>query len=112
LPAGAAANQKWSQSQLTGLTSVACEAVGSCVAAGSYTVRNGAIEGMIDTLSGGTWTAARAPIPAGAAVAKQYVYFNSATCPASGDCIAVGGYKAQNGSAQGLIETATFKRGL
>jgi hypothetical protein len=112
LPAGAPANQKWSQSQLTGLTSVACESVGSCVAVGSYSVRNGTIEGMIDTLSGGTWTAASAPIPAGAAVAKQYVYFNSATCPASGDCIAVGGYKAQNGSNQGLIETATFKRGL
>jgi hypothetical protein len=59
-----------------------------------------------------TWSATQAPLPADAAVAKQYVYFNSATCPASGDCIAVGGYKAQNGSAQGLIETATFKRGL
>ena len=109
LPADAAASQKWSQSQPTGLTATGCEAVGSCVAAGAYTARNGVTEGMIDTLSGGTWTAARAPVPAGAAVAKPSVYFNSVTCPAAGDCIAVGGYKAQNGSYQGLIETATYR---
>jgi hypothetical protein len=42
-------------------------------------------------------------------VAKQIVYFNSATCPAPGDCIAVGGYKTQNGSTQGLIEKATYR---
>jgi hypothetical protein len=109
LPPDAAASQKWSETQPTGLTATACEAVGTCVAIGSYTARNGAIDAVIDTQSGGTWTAARAAVPAGAAVAKQIVYFNSATCPAPGDCIAVGGYKTQNGSTQGLIEKATYR---
>ncbi len=106
LPAGAAANQKWNLDQVTGLTAVGCAAPGTCVAAGSYTARNGGIQGALDTLSGGTWTAAAAPLPADAAVTKQYAFFDSAVCPATGDCIAVGGYKIQNGSTRVLIETA------
>ena len=76
------------------------------MAAGSYTARNGGIQGTLDTLSAGTWTAAAARLPADAAVTKQYVFFDSAVCPATGDCIAVGGYKIQNGSNRVLIETA------
>lgn len=106
LPAGAAANQKWSLDQATGLTAVACAAPGTCVAAGSYTARNGGTEGVLDTLSGGTWTAAAARLPADAAAAKQFAFFDSAACPAAGDCIAIGGYKIQDGSTRALIETA------
>jgi hypothetical protein len=111
LPADAAANQKWSESQVTGFTAAACAAAGTCVAAGSYFLTNGTIQGVIDTLSGGTWTATKAPLPAGAAVAKQYIYFDSAVCPATGRCLAVGGYKVQNGSYQALIETAAARAG-
>jgi hypothetical protein len=107
LPADAAASQKWNVDQVTGLTAVACTAPGTCVAAGSYDTPNGGVQGVIDTLSGGTWTAARAPLPAGAAVAKQYAFFNSAVCPLPGDCVAVGGYKLQDGSTLALIETGT-----
>jgi hypothetical protein len=106
LPAGAAANQEWSTSQVTGLTAAACAAPGTCVAAGSYTARTSGIQGVLDTLSGGTWTAAAARLPADAAAAKQYAFFDSATCPAAGDCIAVGGYKIQDGGTRALIETA------
>ncbi len=111
VPADAAANQKWSITQITGITAVACEVAGSCVAAGSYSLANGTVQGVIDTLSGGTWMAARALLPAGAAVAKQYVFFDSAVCPAAGHCLAVGGYIVQNGSTQALIETADPKAG-
>ncbi|WP_300609882.1 zinc ribbon domain-containing protein [Trebonia sp.] len=111
LPAGAAASQKFSPDAVTGLTAVACRTAGACVAAGSYTARGGAVVGVIDTQSGGTWTAARAPLPAGAATAKQYVFFDSAVCPASGYCIAVGGYNASNGSTQPLIETGAAASG-
>ena len=89
-----------------GLTSTACRAAGACVAAGNYAARNGGIEGVIDTLSGGSWTAARARLPAGAATAAQYVFFNSAACPAAGHCVAVGGYKLRNGGTVGMIDTA------
>jgi hypothetical protein len=109
VPSDAAAAQTWSTSQLTGLTAMACQAIGACLAGGSYIVRNGTLEGVIDAQSGGTWSAVRAPLPAGAAVAKQFVFFDSAACPASGSCFFVGGYRAADGSTQTLIETGAPK---
>ena len=106
LPAGAAADQKWNLDQVTGLTAVACAAPGTCMAAGSYTVPDGGVQGVLDTQSGGTWTAAAARLPSDAGVAKQYAFFESAACPVAGHCVAVGGYKIQNGSTRALIETA------
>ncbi len=51
------------------LWAVACAAPSSCVAVGSYdTSKSGdQTQGLIESLAGGTWTAARAPIPANAA---------------------------------------------
>jgi len=52
------------------LDAVVCPSVGFCVAVGSYqsdeTGPDGSdsYEGLIETLSGGTWTAAEAPVPA------------------------------------------------
>jgi hypothetical protein len=106
LPADAAANQKWSISQVTGLTADACRAVGSCVAPGSYATRTGGVQGEVDTLAAGTWTAVRTPLPGDAETAKQYAFLNAVACPASDECVAVGGYKPRNGSTEGLIETA------
>jgi len=111
LPPDAAATQQWSSSEITGLTAMTCQAVGTCLAGGSYIVRNGTLEGVLDAQSGGTWTAVRAPLPAGAAVAKQFVFFDSAACPTSGSCFFVGGYKAADGSTQTLIETGAPKSG-
>lgn len=111
LPAGAAANQKWSQEQATSLGGVACEAAGYCVASASYLTPNGEIAPVIDTLSGGTWTAASAPLPGGAAqAAKQVAYLTLVACPATGSCLTVGSYTAQGGGTQGLIETAVPSR--
>ena len=104
-PAGAAATQK-SDAQSSALEAVACEAAGSCVAQGSYVAGTGTVDGAIDTLSGGTWTAAKAPLPSGAATAKQQTYFNWSVCPASGNCVAVGSYTTSDGSSQALIEVA------
>lgn len=112
LPADAAANQKWDQYQSTSVAGVMCETVGSCLAVASYVSRNGGVDAAIDTLSGGSWSAARAPLPGGvAAAAKQNAYLTLVACPAPGTCVTVGGYKAKDGSAQGLIETAAYKRG-
>ena len=109
LPADAA-SQKSGLDQGTGLFSVACQAMGTCEAAGSYIARDGALAGVIDTLSGGTWTAVQAPLPANAAKANPlFVVFESAACPSPRACFIVGGYKAADGSTESLIETATPK---
>ena len=105
LPKDAAASQKWNLNQITGLTAAACTAPATCVAAGSYDAQVGGVEGLIDTLSGGTWKAVRAPLPAGAVTTKQYIFFNGAACQDAGDCVVVGGYKSADGGSQGLIET-------
>ncbi len=111
LPAGAAADQKWSTEQATSLGGVACRAAGYCVASASYLARSGAITPVIDTLSGGTWTAANAPLPGGAATGtKQLGYLTLVACPASGSCLTVGSYTAGGGGTQGLIETAVASR--
>lgn len=111
LAAGTAATQKGSAQQGGGLATVACWAAGSCVALG-YTVGDRTTYyGAIDTLSRETWTAATAPLPPGAATTKQDVVLESAVCPAPGDCVAVGGYEAQDGSTPALIETAAGKHG-
>ncbi len=112
LPAGAPATQKWNPQQAApALQAVACPAAGSCVAPGTYIAGNGAVDGSIDTLSGGTWTAARAPLPPGAATTKQGAAFGWAVCPSAGNCVAVGSYTTQAGGGQALIETATGQTG-
>jgi hypothetical protein len=111
LPGSAAASQQWTLSQLTGLTALACRNAVTCAAGGSYFARNGALDGEIASQSGGTWTAARAPLPAGAAIAKQFAFFDSGACPAAGTCYVVGGYKAGNGATVGMIETGSPAHG-
>src|SRR5947208_2665093 len=43
-----------------------CPAVGACVAVGGYDTSSGG-QGLIERLSGGTWTAIEAPLPSNAA---------------------------------------------
>jgi hypothetical protein len=110
LPVGAPAKQ-----DTTSLTSVACQAAGSCVAVGVYVSDSGGVAGAIDTLSGRTWTAARAPVPPGTLTTKGLlgpfdVYFSSIACPAPGNCVAVGYYIGQNDNSYWpLIETGVAK---
>jgi hypothetical protein len=88
------------------LGSVSCPAPGACAAVGGYHNATGQQEGMIDTLSGTTWTATSAPEPTGAgAGTAQYAYLESVSCPASGTCTAVGWYDDATGHEHGLIDT-------
>jgi hypothetical protein len=74
---------------------VACPASGTCVATGRYTDSSGVSQGLLETLSGGTWTAVKAPLPGGAAQGtKQIGYLTLVACPASGSCLTVGSYTA------------------
>jgi hypothetical protein len=99
LPAGA------SGPQLTlALSSVACPAAGRCVAVGTYDARSAAVNGAIETLSGGAWTAAAAPAPPGG----EFDFFTQIACPAVNYCIGVGRYHSrQSGDNLPLIEIAT-----
>jgi hypothetical protein len=111
-PANAAVSLK-ALSLFFGLETVACRAPNSCVALGDYSVRDEVIDSLIDTLSGGTWTTAKAPLPSGAASPNLDLnfQFSSAACPAPDSCIAVGYYTTKNNVEQGLIETAAGKQG-
>jgi hypothetical protein len=90
------------------LNGVSCPARGTCVAVGFFSSATAAFVPAIETLSGGTWTAAKAPLPADAVTGSgqaDATYLELAACPAAGNCLIVGSYPAADGT-QGLIETA------
>jgi len=88
-----------------GLATLACPAATWCIAVGSYSDLNNNTQGLIETLSGGTWTASEAPQPANAATSDQYTALYSSTCAAVGSCVTTGFYNYNNGNDDGLIET-------
>src|SRR6202453_1389111 len=77
------------------LQSVDCTTVQACVAVGSYNGTGGQL-GLIDTESGGTWSALVAPQPS-AAAADQQVSVADVACPALGPCAATGSYEGGSG---------------
>ena len=79
---------------------LACPTVGWCVAVGDY----GNNEGVIETLSDGTWRPIEAPLPSGAQNAT-YVFLDAIACPAVGSCVATGTYFLGDDDELGLIET-------
>jgi hypothetical protein len=96
LPADAAGS-----GQEAGLDSVSCAAAGSCVATGYYLGQGQQETGLIETLSGGTWTALEAPSPAGLRTDRLY----SVTCPATGSCLAGGAASDPSGNGQAVTES-------
>jgi hypothetical protein len=114
LPADAAADQKWSQYQATTVGGLACESVGYCVATAGYVTKATVIAPLIETLSGGTWTAAKAPLPADAVTGSGVgngTYLDLDTCPGAGSCLIVGSYPATDGTVEGLVDTAVARHG-
>jgi len=87
------------------LGSVTCPAPGSCVAVGSYAPTNGDLQGLIETLSGGIWTPTGAPLPANAPATNAYSSLDLETCPAVGDCIALGWYYDTAGKYHVVMES-------
>jgi len=91
---------------LSVVISETCPAAGSCVAVGAYLDASGAQQGLIETLSGGVWTSALAPLPANAATNPEAA-ITAVSCSAVGSCVAVGGYvakKAKKAQGSGLVE--------
>jgi hypothetical protein len=81
---------------------VSCASVGSCVAVGSYKDATNHPHAMIETYAGGTWTPIEAPSPSDAD--GSFAFLKDVSCPAPGDCFAIGDYS--NGSTDlGYIDT-------
>jgi hypothetical protein len=95
LPAGAATGAAAN----TYLSSVACPSSTSCVAVGGYTDAAQHQQGLLLTRSGTSWTAVRAPRPAGA----ETVGVESVACPAVSSCVAAGGYLDSSSHSFGLL---------
>jgi hypothetical protein len=82
--------------------SVSCPSATSCFAGGSYRQAPGGNEGMLLTLSGGTWSAVTAPLPANA-TPNPDVTVGGMSCPSTTWCTAVGQYSDTAGDEFGLI---------
>ena len=85
LPSGAAADH---QASISGMS---CPTATWCVAVGSYMDATGNSQALLVTRSGGKWTAAKAPLPSGAAGNPQ-AGLAGVSCPGTSQCTAVGGY--------------------
>ncbi len=104
VPAGGEASSVNFQSWI----SAACSSSGTCLAVGSYADSDdpGLPLGLLETWSGGSWTAAEAPVPAGTDLTNGQVGMYAAACQSS-TCVAAGLYQTYDGSAQdyGLVVT-------
>ena len=88
------------------LTAVSCASQGSCVATGHFTDSLGRSHGLIETLSGGTWSPLDAPAPGDAQMGSGYgVSLSSVDCQTALSCVVVGEYKGTGGGTFGLIDT-------
>ena len=85
------------------LQALSCPSAGSCVAVGSYTDASNSIHGLIDTLSGGTWTATAVPVSGLNPPAASNVVLRFVSCPVAGSCAAAGFYTDTSGHRQGLL---------
>jgi len=84
------------------LGSVACGGPGFCVAVGTYVDKSGSFQGLIETWSGGKWSARTAPLPHDAA-ASQQVAIEGVACAGVGSCAAYGQYNITGGEAAMLL---------
>jgi hypothetical protein len=82
---------------------VSCAAPGNCGAVGTYIDSSRTTQGLLLTETAGAWAAGvQASLPANAGTA-QNVSLRSVSCPAAGDCSAVGIYIDSSGTTQGLL---------
>ncbi len=103
LPANARPSQETGP---TGAWSVTCPAAAQCTAAGGYVDSASHLQGLLLTLSGSTWTAAEAPLPANASASPAAQLFTVA-CPSAAHCAAAGVYTTSTGYVRGLALTGS-----
>ena len=98
LPANASANGM-SQALLSG---VSCPSVSQCVAVGEYYDTAGSQQGLLLTDSGGSWTAAEAPLPE---IAPGEGWLSGVSCPSVAQCVAVGEYNGDGVGVETMVLT-------
>lgn len=86
------------------LRMLACAAPTSCTVVGSYADDSGGGDGLLITRSGAAWSVTRAPVPKNAAPNPQ-VSLTGVTCPAVGDCVAIGHYANSAHETEGFVVT-------
>ena len=85
---------------------VSCPSAGNCAASGTYAVRVGDLNepaGWVATEKAGKWGPAVTVQLPGGRTAVEHSSFTGLSCPAVGNCTAVGGSTAPKGGEQGLI---------
>jgi hypothetical protein len=99
LPAGAFSNE------YPALGAVSCPTPGFCVAVGQYYQGAGELTGLIETWSGGTWTATRAPQPTNPPESDQFAILWEVACPTAGFCLVPGQYENASGTYVATVLT-------
>jgi hypothetical protein len=82
---------------MNNLNAISCPSATSCEAVGSFPASGGNSHGFIDTLSGGSWSTLKAPLPGNADSSEQNGSLSSISCPAVGACTTVGDYSDTEG---------------
>ncbi|MGH3224285.1 MAG: hypothetical protein ACRDPY_37320, partial [Streptosporangiaceae bacterium] len=84
---------------------VSCPSASQCVAVGEYKDGQGSWQGLLLTLSNGSWTAAEAPLPDNALGSTDFL--TGVSCPSAAQCVAVGEYGAGGAGVDGMLLTDT-----
>jgi hypothetical protein len=87
---------------------ISCSSATDCTGGGSYFLRSSpnSQTAALLTLTGTTWAAAPAPLPADAAPAgHQHALVASVSCPSAASCFAGGNYAQSPGASQGMLLT-------
>jgi hypothetical protein len=90
---------------LGGTSYSTCSAGDTCVLPGSYRATGGEQLSMIDTLSGGSWSAVEAPVPAGGTRGGLESNVPTSACAADGTCVLPGIYRTAGGEEDEMIDT-------
>ena len=92
------------QEQGVVLTSVSCGTDGTCAAIGQYLEPNiRTPSALIETLSGGTWSATVPPLPSDAGTPQIFTMLSAVSCASASACAVIGDYLGTSYGA--LIET-------
>jgi len=88
--------------------SISCPAPGDCVAAGTFRNFAGGYEAFTQTQRDGSWdTATPAKFSPDSQNAVPDAYFQSVSCPAVGNCVAVGRFENSAGGYEAFTQTQT-----
>jgi hypothetical protein len=91
-------------SEASDLADVSCGDGTDCVAVGTYVGTSGQ-HGLVETLSGGTWTDAIAALPTNIDTSLPVTTLVGIDCLTASSCVATGAYFATGDLLEGLIET-------